>query len=113
MKEEQRILLYMEDGEVLAVHFEDPTEYGFIILKDEQTKSIDGSWTVYSPLADLHEEVIEIEELYRYIGQVATMYQPLVRYRNAEDMGPEGFQAGLRELQDQAKIWDVQNKEGK
>ena len=110
---EQSVLIYKDDDEVLAVHFEDPSEYGYIIIKDEPNKSIDGSWTVYSPLMDIHEEVIDTDELSRYIGQTITMYQPLVSYRTAEETGPEQFQAHLRELQDQAKIWDVQNKEGK
>ena len=104
--------IYMEDGEVLAVEFEDAPEYPFIILKDEPGKAIDGSWTVYSPLADLHEEVIDIEELYRYIGLSIVEFQPVVGYFNAGEMRADLFLSNLRLLADQAKIWDVRNKEG-
>ena len=110
---EQRVLIYKDDDEVLAVYFEDRTEYGFVILKDEQTMSIDGSWTVYSPLADLHEEVIDIDEVYKYIGQVIAMYQPMIGYRDKKEMGSIYFRNSLATVVDQAKTWDVQNKEGK
>lgn len=112
-KEDENVLwTYMEDGEVLAVQFGTTTDYPFIILKDEPGKAIDGSWTVYSPLADVHEEVVDIEELYKYIGLTIVEFQPMIGYGNAGDMGLESFQGRLRELQDQAKIWDVRHKEG-
>ena len=106
------ISLYMEDGEVLAVHFEDPVEYPYIIIKDESGKAIDGSWTVYSPLMDIHEEVIDLDGLYNYIGQTMATNQPIVKYRNAGEMGLDWFRASLRDLQNQAEIWVVRNKEG-
>ena len=109
---EQSVLIYKDDDEVLAVYFEDRTEYGFVILKDEQTKSIDGSWTVYSPLADLHEEVIDIDEVYRYIGQVMAMYQPTIGYMDKKEMGSIHFRNSLATIVSQAKTWDVNNKEG-
>lgn len=111
-EDESSLWICMEDGEVLAVQFDDAPEYPFIILKDEPGKAIDGSWTVYSPLADIHEEVIDIEEVYKYIGLTIVQFQPMIGYRNAENMGPEYFQEVLRELADRANIWNARNKEG-
>ena len=105
------IRIYQKNDEVLAVHFEDPTEYSYIIIKDEEGLSIDGTWTVYSPLADIHEEVVDYDELLRYIGQTILLNKPVIIYREAEEMGETHFRSCLRELQDQAKTWDVNNKE--
>lgn len=107
----QTIEIYMEDGEVMAVQFEAAPEYPFIILKDEPGKAIDGSWTVYSPLMDIHEEIVDIDELYRYIGLSIVEFQPMIAYANAEHLGAERFREALREMTDQAKIWDVRHKE--
>ena len=111
MQEENILEIYMKDGVVLAVQFESGPEYPFIILKDEPGKDVDDTWTVYSPLMDIHEEVIDIEELYKYIGLSIVEFQLTVRYRNAGDTEPEKFKGALREMTDQAKTWDVQHKE--
>ena len=106
------IRIYQKNDEVLAVHFEDPTEYSYIIIKDEEGLSIDGTWTVYSPLADIHEEVIDYDELLRYIGQTVLSNKPVIGYREEEKLGETHFRSCLRQLQDQAQTWDVNNKEG-